>query len=246
MIHGQNHKGNTWNTANVLVNAIDCEKEVREFFLPRELNKFCLGCCKCLEGRELCPFWEEKKALHEAMIWADLIILTTPNYCMMPSAPMKAFIDLFYTYWLSHRPQEEMFSKRAVVISTAAGTGAGKAAKPRRKLPLKLGNTAGCDVWSERSRKKLGRNAGEQEVEDNKGYEKARKKAVAGKTRESRRKNALYVLYVRGFAKEKLGRFSCGKGVLGEQGLAFGHETLEEKVKIDRSVKKRNYPRNTY
>ena len=62
------------------------------------------------------------------MIWADLIVLTTPNYCMMPSAPLKAFIDLFYTYWLSHRPQEEMFSKRAVVISTAAGTGAAKAA----------------------------------------------------------------------------------------------------------------------
>ena len=129
LIHGQNHKGNTWNTANVLVNAISCEKEVREFFLPRELNKFCLGCFKCLEGRELCPFWEEKKALHEAIIWADLVILTTPNYCMMPSAPMKAFIDLFFTYWLSHRPQEEMFSKRAVVISTAAGTGAPKAAK---------------------------------------------------------------------------------------------------------------------
>lgn len=30
MIHGQNHKGNTWNTANVLVNAISCEKEVRQ------------------------------------------------------------------------------------------------------------------------------------------------------------------------------------------------------------------------
>ena len=129
LIHGQIHKGNTWNTANVLLNAIDCDKEVKEFFLPRELNRFCLGCYKCLEGRELCPFWEEKKALHEAVVAADLIILTTPNYCMMPSAPMKAYIDLFFTYWLSHRPQEEMFSKKAVVISTAAGTGAAKAAK---------------------------------------------------------------------------------------------------------------------
>ena len=48
---------------------------------------------------------------------------------MMPSAPMKAFLDLFFTNWLSHKPYEEMFKKRAVVISTAAGAGAGKAAK---------------------------------------------------------------------------------------------------------------------
>ena len=50
-------------------------------------------------------------------------------YCMMPSAPMKAFFDLFFTNWLSHKPNEEMFKKRAVVIPTAAGAGAGKANK---------------------------------------------------------------------------------------------------------------------
>ena len=49
---------------------------------------------------------------------------------MMPSAPMKAFIDLFFTNWMSHKPCAEMFSKRAVVISTTAGMGAKKAAKP--------------------------------------------------------------------------------------------------------------------
>ena len=48
---------------------------------------------------------------------------------MMPSAPMKAFLDLLFTNWLSHKPHEKMFQKRAVVISTAAGAGAGKASK---------------------------------------------------------------------------------------------------------------------
>lgn len=129
LIHGQNHKGSTWNVANLLVQKITGEKEVKEFFLPRDLNHFCVGCYSCLEGREKCPFWEDKQPMDEAMNEADLLILTTPNYCMMPSAPMKAFLDLFFTNWMSHKPQESMFQKRAVVISTAAGAGADKAAK---------------------------------------------------------------------------------------------------------------------
>ena len=128
-IHGQNHKGNTWNVANILLQDMTCQKEVTEFFLPRDLNHFCTGCYACLEGREKCPFWEDRKKLDDALRAADLLILTTPNYCMMPSAPMKAFLDLSFTNWLSHKPYEEMFGKRAVVISTAAGAGAGKAAK---------------------------------------------------------------------------------------------------------------------
>ena len=129
VINGQNHKGSTWNTAKILIDGITCEKEVKEFFLPRDLNHFCLGCYTCLEGREKCPFWEDKKPLEDAMLESDLLIFTTPNYCMMPSAPMKTFLDLFFTYWLVHRPHAEMFKKRAVVISTASGAGAGKAAK---------------------------------------------------------------------------------------------------------------------
>ncbi|MCI5751514.1 MAG: NAD(P)H-dependent oxidoreductase [Oscillospiraceae bacterium] len=129
MIHGQNHKGSTWSTAHILLDNISCEKEVVEFFLPRELEHFCLGCYRCIEDRERCPFWEEKKRINDAVLSADLLIFTTPNYCMMPSAPMKAFLDLFFTNWMSHKPYKEMFGKRAVVISTAAGMGAKKAAE---------------------------------------------------------------------------------------------------------------------
>ena len=129
VIHGQNHKGSTWNVANILLQELTCEKEVKEFFLPKDLNHFCVGCYSCVEGREKCPFWEEKQPIDDAINEADFLILTTPNYCMMPSAPMKAFLDLFFTNWLSHKPQESMFRKRAVVISTAAGAGANKAGR---------------------------------------------------------------------------------------------------------------------
>lgn len=129
VINGQNHKGSTWNTAEILLSSIKCDKEVTQFFLPRDLNHFCMGCYACIEGRDKCPYWNEKKIIDDAIREADLIILTSPNYCMMPSAPMKAFFDLFFTNWGSHKPYKEMYSKKAVVISTTAGMGAGKAAK---------------------------------------------------------------------------------------------------------------------
>ena len=129
MIHGQNHKGSTWNIANLLLQKLPGEKEVKEYFLPRDMNHFCSGCYACLEARERCPYWREKEPMLHQMRETDLLILTSPNYCMMPSAPMKAFLDLFFTNWMSHKPLREMFSKRAVVISSAAGAGAKKAAK---------------------------------------------------------------------------------------------------------------------
>ena len=65
----------------------------------------------------------------QAVETADVLIFTTPTYCMRASAPMKAFIDLSFTYWMPHRPRKCMFSKKAVVISTAAGSGAKDATK---------------------------------------------------------------------------------------------------------------------
>lgn len=38
------------------------------------------------------------------------------------SASLKAWIDLSFDYWMSHRPKKEMFSKRAVIVSTSAGS----------------------------------------------------------------------------------------------------------------------------
>ena len=127
VINGQNHKGSTWHIGNLLTNSFSSEKEITEFFLPRDLNHFCLGCYSCMKDLSVCPFYEEKKVIADAMKQADIPILTSPNYCMLPSAPMKAFIDLFHQYWIPHRPQSSMFHMKSVVISTSAGiVGAGR------------------------------------------------------------------------------------------------------------------------
>ena len=86
VINGQNHKGSTWHIGHLLIQKVACEKEIKEYFLPRDLNHFCTGCYACLESREHCPYWQEKEPILHDMIEADLLIFTSPNYCMMPSA----------------------------------------------------------------------------------------------------------------------------------------------------------------
>lgn len=129
LIHGQNHKGSSYHIGRMIAEKVNVEKEITEFFLPKDLNHFCLGCYKCIEGDHNCPFYEEKKRIMDAVETADLLIFTTPTYCLRASAPMKSFIDLTFTYWMSHRPRACMFSKKAVVVSTAAGSGAKSATK---------------------------------------------------------------------------------------------------------------------
>ena len=129
LVHGQNHKGSSYHIGRMIAEKIEGEKDIKEFFLPRDLNHFCMGCYQCLEGDEKCPFYDEKKMIMDAVEAADVLIFTTPTYCMRASAPMKSFMDLTFTYWVSHRPRKCMFSKRAVVVSTSAGAGAKSAVK---------------------------------------------------------------------------------------------------------------------
>lgn len=134
MIHGQNHKGSSYQIGIILAEKLASEHEITEFFLPKDLDHFCLGCVACIENEEKCPFFEEKKIIADAMDKAELLIFTTPTYCMAPSAPMKAFMDLFFQYWIPHRPKKSMFSKKAVVISTSAGSGERDAIKPIKRM----------------------------------------------------------------------------------------------------------------
>lgn len=128
LIHGQNHKGSSYHIGRMLAEQF-AKSEISEFFLPKDLEHFCTGCFACIENEEKCPFYTEKKFIMDEAEKADLLIFTTPTYCMRASAPMKSFIDLTFTYWMSHRPRACMFSKKAVVIATAAGAGMKSATK---------------------------------------------------------------------------------------------------------------------
>ena len=129
LIHGQSHQGSSCHIGRMIAEKITGEKEITEFFLPRDLNHFCSGCYCCIDDDSRCPYAADKRIIMGQVEMADLLIFTTPTYCMRASAPMKAFIDLTFTYWMVHRPRACMFEKRAVVVSTAAGTGTASAIK---------------------------------------------------------------------------------------------------------------------
>ncbi len=113
----------------LLAEKLTDEENITEFFLPGELNHFCLGCYACIEDERKCPFWEEKKKIIDAMEAADLLIFTTPNYCLAPSASMKSFLNMMFDAWMVHKPKEWMFKKKAVIMSTSAGASCGNVFK---------------------------------------------------------------------------------------------------------------------
>jgi len=98
--------------------------ESREFFLPRDFGEFCVGCTQCFAKSEtLCPHYEKLLPITRAMDEADVIILASPVYVYHVTGAMKAFLDHYGYRWMVHRPEESMFHKQVVCISTAAGGG---------------------------------------------------------------------------------------------------------------------------
>ena len=122
IIHGQSHEGSTCMAARELASRVG--GEIREFFLPRDFDKSCLGCYTCFET-ELpnCPHYKELEPLVKAILDSDLLILESPVYVYHATGSMMSFLDHLGTWWVVHRPLPEMSGKQAVAIATAAGGG---------------------------------------------------------------------------------------------------------------------------
>ncbi len=122
VIHGQSYKGSTYHIARSLGEKLD--GEITEIFLPRDFSDFCTGCTACFcESETKCPHYEKLLPITEAIDEADVLILASPVYVYHATGAMKALLDHYGWRWMVHRPEEKMFSKQAVCISTAAGAG---------------------------------------------------------------------------------------------------------------------------
>ena len=122
IIHGQSHEGTTCHIARLLAGKLN--SEVTEFFLPRDFGEFCVGCTTCfVKGEDKCPHFKKLDPITKAIDEADVIILASPVYVYHATGAMKAFLDHYGYRWMVHRPDERMFKKQAVCISTAAGAG---------------------------------------------------------------------------------------------------------------------------
>lgn len=125
MINGSMRKQSTYNIGNMLIDKVAGEgDEVKEFFLPRDMDKNCVGCFNCIKKSEdKCPHYEFTKPITEAMDAADVIVFTTPVYVYHCSGALKSLLDHYGYRWMNHRPEPSMFKKQGIVISTAAGGG---------------------------------------------------------------------------------------------------------------------------
>lgn len=128
IIHGQNHKGSTYHLARSLAEKLG--GEITEFFLPRDFGEFCAGCTNCfLKSETQCPHYEKLSPITNALDEADVLIFASPVYVMHATGAMKALLDHYGYRFMVHRPEEKMFAKQAVCISTAAGAGMGSTNK---------------------------------------------------------------------------------------------------------------------
>ena len=124
VINGQNHKGSTWHIGRMLAEKLTVPEDITEFFLPRDMPHFCLGCTQCfMKSETLCPHAAQLAPITAAMDAADVLIFTSPVYVYHATGSMKAFLDHYGWRWMPHRPEAKMFTKQGVVISTAAGGG---------------------------------------------------------------------------------------------------------------------------
>ena len=122
IIHGQSHQGSTYHIARSLAQKLN--GTITEFFLPKDFGEFCIGCTSFFQVSETkCPHFEKLSPITKALDNADVMILASPVYVYHATGAMKSLLDHYGWRWMVHRPEEKMFSKQAVCISTAAGAG---------------------------------------------------------------------------------------------------------------------------
>jgi len=161
IIHGQSHKGSTYHIARMVADKLD--GSVDEYFLPQDFDRMCLGCFACLNrGREHCPHHDLVGPILDAMLTADVLIIGSPTYVLEMTGQLKCLFDHLFTAWLSHRPEKAMFTKTAVVVSTAAGAGMNGVARSLARQLFYLGvpkvyriaERVAASSWTEVKRKK--------------------------------------------------------------------------------------------
>ena len=135
VFHGSPRKGNTYKATAFFLEELTRNKTVQisEFFLPAALPEFCIGCQLCMGNpHEKCPHAQYVTPLLDSILESDALVFTTPHYgaCSM-SACMKNLLDHLDFLTLNVAPRAALFSKKAFIITTGAGSVA--AIKPIKK-----------------------------------------------------------------------------------------------------------------
>jgi len=132
IVHGSPRRGNTYAATEVFKQELSKQGPVEfvEFFMPQDLPEFCKGCMSCyLYGEDKCPHAKYTLPILEEMVSSDALIMTTPVFVMRETAGIKNFLDHLGYIFIVHRARPEMFSKKAMIISSTVGAGTKEAIK---------------------------------------------------------------------------------------------------------------------
>ena len=141
VFHGSPRRGNTYKATEIFMDELSKRGDVQftEFFFPKALPEFCTGCQLCMSiGSEACPHSAAVAPVLAELLSSDAIVLTTPHYgaCSM-SGGMKNLLDHLDFLTLNVFPRDELFEKKAFIITTGAGSTA--AIKPIKKYLINWG-----------------------------------------------------------------------------------------------------------
>ena len=118
VFYGKSIKDETYEITKQFLTKFD-RASVKEYFLPDDLAKPCLGCGNCyLNSEKNCYAYRQINKIYENMTDADLIVFATPTYVDNIPGHLKSFFDHFAFLWMLRRPNGIMFKKKAVIIST--------------------------------------------------------------------------------------------------------------------------------
>ncbi|PJI09228.1 MULTISPECIES: flavodoxin family protein [Clostridium] len=125
IINGGSRCGNTWKLTMLVKKYLllmSSNIEFTEIHLKNLNLPFCTGCSLCFrKGHIYCPHNNIIQKIMDEIEESDGVIFGAPTYNMQMPALTKNFID--HLCFMLHRPR--YFSKKALVISTTGGVGAG-------------------------------------------------------------------------------------------------------------------------
>jgi len=122
VINGTEVRGCTCQIKEFFLDELRKGNTIKEYYLPRDCPHFCCGCKVCFfDDENKCPHASHTMPIWNDIIQADLIVFAYPVYVLRTPAQVKALLDHFAVHWMGHRPNEAMFSKRAVIITQSIG-----------------------------------------------------------------------------------------------------------------------------
>jgi multimeric flavodoxin WrbA len=118
VINGTEQKGCTFHLKECFLSPLREENEITEFYLPGDFPHFCHGCKTCfMQSEDSCPHAEHTMKIWDSLREADLLVIAFPIYVSGIPGQLKALLDHFACHHMVHKPDKDMFGKRAVILS---------------------------------------------------------------------------------------------------------------------------------